>query len=147
MIVEHVWRFNFDPQTNVVEARMSRLKDKVDRNFEKKLIHSFHGVGYSLERLHSLRASVAFRLALLYAGILTVITLAQSVRSDLMRMHPVHSISTPCNSHELLELGLHRAGFLLPGMVHGKKGIVRRRASLRELRKPYRTAPSTAGSR
>ena len=48
MIVEHVWRFNFDPQTNVVEARMSRLRDKVDRNFEKKLIHSLRGVGYSL---------------------------------------------------------------------------------------------------
>ena len=31
MIVEHVWRFNFDPQTNVVEARISRLRDKVDR--------------------------------------------------------------------------------------------------------------------
>jgi two-component system OmpR family response regulator len=48
MIVEHVWRFNFDPQTNVVEARMSRLRDKVDREFEKKLIHSLRGVGYSL---------------------------------------------------------------------------------------------------
>jgi two-component system OmpR family response regulator len=48
MIVEHVWRFNFDPQTNVVEARISRLRDKVDRNFEKKLIHSLRGVGYSV---------------------------------------------------------------------------------------------------
>ena len=48
MIVEHVWRFNFDPQTNVVEARISKLRDKVDRNFERKLIHSLHGVGYSL---------------------------------------------------------------------------------------------------
>ena len=49
MIIEHVWRFNFDPQTNVVEARMSRLRDKIDKNFEKKLIHSFRGVGYSLK--------------------------------------------------------------------------------------------------
>jgi len=48
MIIEHVWRFDFDPQTNVVEARVSRLRDKIDRNFEKKLIHSFRGVGYSL---------------------------------------------------------------------------------------------------
>jgi len=48
MIIEHVWSFNFDPQTNVVESRMSRLRDKIDRNFEKKLIHSLRGVGYSL---------------------------------------------------------------------------------------------------
>ncbi len=49
MIIEHVWRFNFDPQTNVVEARMSRLRDKIDKDFEKKLIHSLRGVGYSLK--------------------------------------------------------------------------------------------------
>ena len=49
MIIEHVWRFNFDPQTNVVEARMSRLRDKIDKNFERKLIHSLRGVGYSLK--------------------------------------------------------------------------------------------------
>ena len=49
MIIEHVWRFNFDPQTNVVEARMSRLRDKIDKDFERKLIHSLRGVGYSLK--------------------------------------------------------------------------------------------------
>jgi two-component system, OmpR family, response regulator len=36
MIMEHVWNYNFDPHTNVVEARMARLRDKVDRTFEKK---------------------------------------------------------------------------------------------------------------
>jgi len=48
MIMEHVWDYNFDPQTNVVEARISRLRDKVDRDFAKKLIHTIRGVGYVL---------------------------------------------------------------------------------------------------
>lgn len=49
MIMEHVWDYNFDPQTNVVEARICRLRDKIDRGFEKKLIHTVRGVGYRLE--------------------------------------------------------------------------------------------------
>ncbi len=49
MIMEHVWDYNFDPQTNVVEARICRLRDKVDRNFETKLIHTVRGVGYVLK--------------------------------------------------------------------------------------------------
>jgi two-component system, OmpR family, response regulator len=49
MIMEHVWDYNFDPQTNVVEARISRLRDKVDRGFEKKLIHTLRGAGYVLK--------------------------------------------------------------------------------------------------
>jgi two-component system OmpR family response regulator len=49
MIMEHVWDYNFDPQTNVVEARISRLRDKVDTGFEKKLIHTIRGVGYVLK--------------------------------------------------------------------------------------------------
>lgn len=46
MIMEHVWDYNFDPQTNVVEARISRLRDKIDRDFANKLIHTIRGVGY-----------------------------------------------------------------------------------------------------
>ena len=46
MIMEHVWDYNFDPQTNVVEARISRLRDKVDRDFSSKLIHTIRGAGY-----------------------------------------------------------------------------------------------------
>jgi two-component system, OmpR family, response regulator len=46
MIMEHVWNYNFDPQTNVVEARICRLRDKIDRDFETKLIHTVRGVGY-----------------------------------------------------------------------------------------------------
>lgn len=49
MIMEHVWDYNFDPQTNVVEARICRLRDKIDRNFDKKLIHTVRGAGYVLK--------------------------------------------------------------------------------------------------
>ncbi len=49
MILDHVWDYQFDPQTNVVDARMSRLRDKVDRRFEKKIIHTIRGVGYVLK--------------------------------------------------------------------------------------------------
>lgn len=49
MIMEHVWEYNFDPQTNVVEARVCRLRDKVDRPYDRKLIHTVRGVGYVLE--------------------------------------------------------------------------------------------------
>ena len=49
MIMEHVWDYHFDPQTNVVEARISRLRDKVDRGFSSKLIHTVRGVGYVLK--------------------------------------------------------------------------------------------------
>ena len=49
MIMEHVWDYNFDPQTNVVEARVCRLRDKLDRPFSKKLIHTIRGVGYVLK--------------------------------------------------------------------------------------------------
>jgi two-component system OmpR family response regulator len=49
MIMEHVWHYNFDPQTNVVEARICRLRDKVDNDYESKLIHTVRGVGYVLK--------------------------------------------------------------------------------------------------
>jgi len=49
MIMEHVWNYNFDPQTNVVEVRMCRLRDKIDKGFTNKLIHTVRGVGYVLK--------------------------------------------------------------------------------------------------
>jgi two-component system OmpR family response regulator len=49
MIMEHVWNYNFDPQTNVVEARICKLRDKIDKHFEHKLIHTVRGVGYVLK--------------------------------------------------------------------------------------------------
>jgi two-component system OmpR family response regulator len=48
MILSHVWEYNFDPQTNIVDVLVSRLRDKVDRAFEPKLIHTVRGVGYVL---------------------------------------------------------------------------------------------------
>mgnify|MGYP006282274027 FL=1 len=47
MILEHVWSYDFDPQTNVVDVLVSRLRSKVDRDFEPKVIHTVRGVGYS----------------------------------------------------------------------------------------------------
>jgi len=49
MIMERVWNYNFDPETNVVEARMCRLRDKVDRGFDRKMIHTLRGAGYALK--------------------------------------------------------------------------------------------------
>jgi two-component system, OmpR family, response regulator len=48
MILSHVWDYNFDPQTNVVDVLVSRLREKLDRPFEKKLLHTVRGVGYVL---------------------------------------------------------------------------------------------------
>jgi two-component system, OmpR family, response regulator len=49
MIMEHVWDYNFDPRTTVVESRICRLREKVDRPFGVNLIHTIRGVGYVLE--------------------------------------------------------------------------------------------------
>ena len=51
MIMEHVWDYNFSPQTNVVEARICYLRDKIDKNFDVKLIHTVRGVGYVLKEV------------------------------------------------------------------------------------------------
>ena len=50
MIMEHVWDYNFNPQTNVVEARICYLRDKVDKDFDIKLIHTVRGVGYVVKQ-------------------------------------------------------------------------------------------------
>lgn len=51
MIMEHVWDYNFDPHTNVVEACVCRLRDKVDKGFaEAKLIHTIRGMGYVIRQ-------------------------------------------------------------------------------------------------
>lgn len=49
MIMENVWEYNFNPQTNVVEARICYLREKIDKHFEPKLIHTIRGMGYVLE--------------------------------------------------------------------------------------------------
>jgi two-component system OmpR family response regulator len=46
MIMEHIWSYDFDPQTNIVDVLVCRLRNKVDKDFEKSLIHTIRGVGY-----------------------------------------------------------------------------------------------------
>jgi two-component system, OmpR family, response regulator len=46
MILSHVWDYSFDPQTNIVDVLVSRLREKIDRPFEKKLLQTVRGVGY-----------------------------------------------------------------------------------------------------
>jgi two-component system OmpR family response regulator len=48
MIIERVWDYNFDPQTNIVESRICRLRDKIDKGFDTPLIHTVRGMGYVL---------------------------------------------------------------------------------------------------
>ncbi len=48
-ILEHVWEYGFDPKTNVVEAQVCRLREKLDKNFERKLLKTVRGFGYVLE--------------------------------------------------------------------------------------------------
>jgi DNA-binding response OmpR family regulator len=49
MILEHVWDYSFDPQTNVVDVLVCRLRNKVDRDFPQKLIHTIRSVGYVIK--------------------------------------------------------------------------------------------------
>lgn len=48
MLFEGVWDFHFDPQTNVVDVHISRLRQKIDKGFERALIHTHRGGGYSI---------------------------------------------------------------------------------------------------
>ena len=48
-ILSHVWGYNFDPNTNVVDVLVSRLRDRVDKPFPAKMIHTVRGVGYVLK--------------------------------------------------------------------------------------------------
>jgi two-component system OmpR family response regulator len=48
-ILSHVWGYNFDPNTNVVDVLVSRLRDKVDEGFDTRLIHTVRGAGYVLK--------------------------------------------------------------------------------------------------
>jgi heavy metal response regulator len=49
MILEHVWDYHFDPQTNVVDVLVHRLRNKIDKDFDTKLLHTVRGVGYVLK--------------------------------------------------------------------------------------------------
>lgn len=49
LIMEHIWEYNFDPQTNVVDVLVCRLRNKIDKEYDEKLIHTIRGVGYVLK--------------------------------------------------------------------------------------------------
>jgi two-component system OmpR family response regulator len=49
MILEHIWDYSFDPQTNVVDVLAHRLRSKLEKNFAQKLMHTIRGVGYVLK--------------------------------------------------------------------------------------------------
>jgi two-component system OmpR family response regulator len=48
MLLEHVWDYHFDPQTNVIDVHISRLRAKIDKGFDKSLLQTVRGVGYRL---------------------------------------------------------------------------------------------------
>ncbi len=48
MLLEHVWDYHFDPQTNVIDVHVSRLRAKIDKGFDKPLIHTIRGAGYTV---------------------------------------------------------------------------------------------------
>ncbi|MDB6055100.1 MAG: DNA-binding response regulator [Verrucomicrobiales bacterium] len=49
MLLEHVWDYSFDPQTNVVDVLVCRLRNKIDKDFPKKMLQTIRGVGYVLK--------------------------------------------------------------------------------------------------
>jgi len=48
MLLEQVWDYHFDPQTNVIDVHISRLRSKIDRDFETPLLHTVRGAGYMI---------------------------------------------------------------------------------------------------
>ncbi|MDP2622010.1 MAG: response regulator transcription factor [Hyphomicrobiales bacterium] len=48
MLLENVWDYHFDPQTNVIDVHISRLRAKIDRKFDKPLLHTVRGAGYTV---------------------------------------------------------------------------------------------------
>lgn len=48
MLLENVWDYHFDPQTNIIDVHISRLRSKIDKDFDTKLLHTVRGAGYVL---------------------------------------------------------------------------------------------------
>ncbi len=48
MLLEHVWEYHFDPQTNVIDVHVSRLRAKIDKDFDRPLLHTVRGAGYTI---------------------------------------------------------------------------------------------------
>ncbi|MFK7893501.1 MAG: response regulator transcription factor [Granulosicoccus sp.] len=53
MLLENVWDYHFDPQTNVIDVQISRLRSKIDKDFESALLHTVRGAGYKLQEVGS----------------------------------------------------------------------------------------------
>ena len=49
MLLENVWDYHFDPQTNVIDVHVSRLRGKIEKGFEKPILHTIRGAGYMLK--------------------------------------------------------------------------------------------------
>ena len=49
MLLEKVWDYHFDPQTNVIDVHISRLRGKIDKDFDEALLHTVRGAGYRLQ--------------------------------------------------------------------------------------------------
>ena len=49
MLLEKVWEYHFDPQTNVIDVHISRLRSKIDRDFDAPMLHTVRGAGYRLQ--------------------------------------------------------------------------------------------------
>jgi len=52
MLLEKIWNFHFDPKTNIVETHISRLRGKIDKGFDKPLLHTIRGAGYVIRAPH-----------------------------------------------------------------------------------------------
>jgi two-component system OmpR family response regulator len=53
MLLENVWDYHFDPQTNVIDVHISRLRAKIDKNFDRPLLHTIRGAGYTVRDISS----------------------------------------------------------------------------------------------
>ena len=53
MLLENVWDYHFDPQTNVIDVQISRLRSKIDKDFDTPLLHTVRGAGYKLQEVQS----------------------------------------------------------------------------------------------
>ena len=83
-ILEKVWDYDFDPGTNLVDVYVRRLREKIDADFEPKLLHTVRGVGYVLREA---AMSIRTRLTLWYAAVMFV-SLTLDGRALVRRVRP-----------------------------------------------------------
>ena len=59
MLLENVWDYHFDPQTNVIDVHISRLRSKIEKGFDVPLLHTVRGAGYMLKAGKSKQSTAA----------------------------------------------------------------------------------------